>query len=224
MKEPSNTTTWRSQTDIRHFQEEIRPELMKLYPGATRIEFTYAIVRGGAQLGDQPAAINGPHLDYSQDDDARAKFHEIYPLNEMAKEPLYLMGKFNTPTEEVKALVGIWKPIYMENPVYDHPLALMDARTFHKEQERPHWLHINFGLMTFHNLNGGFIHDPKQKWYYYPYQTETEVLVFTQYSKGKHFANPHTSFTVPNRPSDGEYDTRQSIEMRAAVFYPKDEK
>ena len=221
MKEPSKTSNWRSATDIQHFQEEILPELMKLFPGATRIEFTHNIVRGGDRLGDQPASINGPHLDYSQNDLARKDFHDVYPINENVKEQLALMGKWDSEDEEVKTLIGIWKPIHMNNPVYDHPLALMDASTFQSEQERPHHLHFNFGIFTMHNLNGGFCYNENQKWYYYPYQTETEVLVFTQYSKGKHFANPHTSFLVPNRPKDEEYDTRQSIEMRAAVFYPK---
>ena len=105
-------------------------------------------------------------------------------------------------------------------PVYDHPLALMDARTFQKEHERPHAVHIDFLVFVLHNLNAGFIYDENQQWYYYPYPTEQEVLVFTQYSKGKHFANPHTSFLVPNRPKETE-TPRQSIELRAAVLSPQ---
>lgn len=61
MEAPSETKDWRSSTDIKLFQEEIRPLVMQLYPGATRVEFTHNIVRGGSKFGDQPAAINGPH-------------------------------------------------------------------------------------------------------------------------------------------------------------------
>ncbi|KAL3912096.1 MAG: hypothetical protein SGARI_001326 [Bacillariaceae sp.] len=223
MDEPSKTGNWRKAGDVAHFQEEIRPELMKLFPGASRIEFTSNVVRGGSRLGDQPASINGPHLDYSQDDAARTAFHETYPVNPMVKEHLALMGDWDTAEDEMKTLIGIWKPIHMKGqPVYDFPLALMDASTFQRKDERPHRLHINFLVFLLHNLNAGFAYDANQKWYYYPYQTEEEVLVFTQYSKDKHFCNPHTSFEAPNRPN--EYETRQSIEMRAAVFYPKDGK
>ena len=222
MKQPTKTTHWRSAKDIQqHFHEELRPYLMKLYPGATRIEFTHHVVRGGNHFGDQPAAVDGPHLDYSQNDKARAAFHETYPINEMVKEQMALMGKLDTPDEEVRSLIGIWKPIHMSNqPVYDHPLAVMDASSYKQDHERPYHLHMDFIGFVLHNLNGAFTYDTNQKWYYYPYQKESEVLVFTHYSKGKHFANPHTSFLVPNRPK--EYKTRQSIEMRAAVFYPRD--
>lgn len=217
--DPSATTDWRSKDDVKHFQEEIRPELMKLFPGATRIEFTSNIVRGGSKLGDQPAAVNGPHLDYCQNDAARSEFHAKYPINEMVKEQLALTGQWDTEEEVVQTLIGIWKPINMKNPVYDHPLAVMDARTFLPEQERPHELHFDLGFFTMDNLNGAFTYDKDQKWYYYSFQEVDEVLVFTQYSKGKHFANPHTSFLSPNRPKS--YDKRQSVEMRAAIFFPR---
>ena len=221
MDKPSQTTNWRSKEDVKKFEKEIGPKILELHPGATRIEFTYSVVRGGKKLGDQPAAVNMAHLDYFQNDQARMDFHEEYPVNETVKEHLALLGKWDTPEEEVKTLVGIWKPINMANPVYDHPLAVMDASTFRAENERAQPVHFDIGLFKLHNLNGAFTHDPGQRWYYYPKQDETEVTVFTHYSKGKHFANPHTSFLDPNRPADGSYDTRQSVEMRAAVFYPR---
>ena len=169
---------------------------------------------------DQPAAIDGVHLDYSQNDTARVEFHEEYPVNKNSKEHLALLGKWDTEEDEIRTLLGIWKPIYMNNPVCDHPLAIMDARTFRQVDERPHYLHIDFGFFTFHNLNGAIVHHSDQHWYYYSFQTDTEVLVFTQYSRGRQFANPHASFSNPNCPT--EYDSRISVEMRAAVFYPKE--
>ena len=38
-----------------------------------KIVWTYNVVRGGHEVGDQPPAL-GPHLDYYQGDDARKTF------------------------------------------------------------------------------------------------------------------------------------------------------
>lgn len=216
LDEASKTTNWRSQEDVKHFQDELTPHLEKLYPQATRFVYTYSVVRGGNHFGDQPPSVNGPHLDYSQNDSARVDFHEQYP--QVGIEQSLLLGRNNTNDEHMETLLGIWKPILMSTPVCDLPLAVMDASTFRREQERLFRLHFDFGVSKFHNLNGAIQHNEEQQWYYYPFQTDTEVLVFTQYSKGRHFANPHGAFVNPNCPEN--YGARISIEMRAAVFVP----
>lgn len=214
---PTETTNWRSQDNVKLFQDELKPHLMKLYPDATRIVYTHSVVRGGTQLGDQPAAVNAPHLDYTQNDSARTVFHEEYPP--MAIEQNLLLGYNNTGDEEMAVLLGIWKPILMSTPVCDFPLAVMDASTFSSAQERLNKVHINLGFFQLHNLNGAVKYASDQSWFYYPFQTESEALIFTQYTKDRHFANPHGSFENSNCPEG--YDTRVSIEMRAAVFRPK---
>jgi len=37
------------------------------------------VIRGGNMFGEQPVAIHGPHLDYTQNDTARCAFHDIHP-------------------------------------------------------------------------------------------------------------------------------------------------
>ena len=214
---------WRSQDQLRTFQENaLEPQLRKLYPNATKIVFTYSVVRGGNQLGDQPAAINAPHLDYSQNKTARQEFHSIHPPSDHAVEHKILLGTYETEKdEELQVLLGIWKPIIQDNPVCDLPLAILDAQTFSPQQETVHPIHIDFGAFTFHNLNGAIQFHPKQQWYYYSMQTDTEVLVFTQYTPDRHFCNPHGSFINSNCPHD--YQSRVSVEMRAAIFGKKQE-
>ena len=83
----------------------------------------------------------------------------------------------------------------------------------------PDWLKntISFGLFTFKNVAAGISQAPGQKWYYYPFQTTKEVLVFHQYSQERHFVNPHTSFFNRNCPEDTQ--ERTSVEFRLALFY-----
>ena len=50
-----------------------------------------------------------------------------------------------------------------------------------------------------------------------------EVLIFHHFAKGKPgFINPHGSFNNPNCPAN--YQSRMSVEMRAIVFFPKEDK
>jgi len=222
-KEPV-TTDWRAtfqfndKPDIMHFHKQMEPYIMELYPETKKIWWTYNVVRGGDKFGDQPRAVGGPHLDYHQDDQARLEFHKEFPeLDSERSEPKILMGKMNQDGLEMKVLLGVWKPLYPAK-ICDYPLALMDARTFKPENLAKNKIHINFMPgVTFHNLNGAISFDEEQKWYYYSNQNPMEVLIFHQYSKGKWFSNPHTSFLNKNCPKDsGE---RISVELRVGLFF-----
>ena len=93
----------------------------------------------------------------------------------------------------------------------------MDASTFEPEYQTAARLSVNLGFATVNNLNGAIAYSPKQQWYYYSFQNTEEVLVFHQYTKGKFFVNPHTSFLNKNCPKDTE--SRISVEARAALFF-----
>ena len=93
----------------------------------------------------------------------------------------------------------------------------MDASTFDFDYDMPFENTINFIIFTFNNLVGGIAHSPNQKWYYYPFQTTKEVLLFHHYSEGKKLANPHTSFLNRNCPKGN--GPRVSVEMRVALFF-----
>ena len=79
------TTDWRTNgatnedADIKKFHVQMEPHLRTLYPETKRIQWTSNVVRGGGQLGDQPKAMGGPHLDYHQNNSERLLFHEEYP-------------------------------------------------------------------------------------------------------------------------------------------------
>ena len=215
MPSPSTTVDWRDAVDVKKFHAEIEPAIRDLFPGLKRLEWTTNVVRGGHNFGDQPVAVDGPHLDYSQNDTAREIFHTQYAS--LGPEQGILLGKKDTEMERLHTLLGVWKPIHMDTPVCDHPLTVMDAGTFFPEDEWPVNLHMNFLVFMYHSLTGGIKYNPLQRWYYYSRQQQDEVLIFTQYTRGRHFANPHSSFSNPHCPS-GSMPTRQSIEIRVGVF------
>ena len=134
----------------------------------------------------------------------------------MKAEANYLMGEMDDDDSKLGVLLGIWKPLH-PSKVCDYPLAVMDARTIKSDEVCPVKNSINFGLVTFNNLASGIVHSPEQKWYYYSFQNIREVLIFHQYSKGKFFNNPHTSFLNKNCPEDTE--PRISVELRLALFF-----
>jgi len=216
------TQNWRyGSKDIHLFQEMMNPHLMKMYPQTKKIMWLNNVVRGGDKVGDQPVAP-APHLDYYQDDAARLEFHETFPLidpehsERNVSEGHVLTGFYDTEELKLGVMLGVWKPLH-PNQVCDFPLAVMDARTFKKEEEVPMRTHFNFIALMFHNLGGSIIHGPEQKWYYYPMQTTKEVLVFHQYTKGRYMANPHTAFENKNCQKNTE--SRVSTESRVALFF-----
>jgi len=219
LPEPTKTTNWyRYSRDLYQFENKMRDEIMQLYPNATRVLFGNHNVRGGQTFLHIPKIVNSPHLDYTQNDDVREEFFHKYPVSEtMGKS---LLGRLDTDDDEMRVMLGIWKPIGMSTPVCDYPLAVADAQSFSYGKERPLFVHIKVGPYTYHGASARPIYDMEQKWYYYSLQTGNEVMIFTQYSKGREFANYHTSFESP--AECGKYDPRISAEMRAAVFFPKE--
>ena len=197
----------------------MEPHLMKLYPDTKRIVWTHNVVRGGSRVGDQPFAL-GPHLDYHPDNVLRKEYHREYPPKasfiDVTTEPDILMGALDDEETKLKVLLGVWKPIYPDK-ICDHPLAVMDVRTMKEELLTMAKTSFNYFFMYFYNLSAGIVYSPEQKWYYYPFQTTQEVLVFHQFTSGtKFFANPHTSFSNKNCPPDTK--PRISVEFRVALF------
>ena len=223
------TTDWRTNVmsdenaDVTKFHQQMEPHIRKMYPEAKKILWTMNVVRGGDKFLDQPKAVGSPHLDYHQNKTKRIEFHEKYPAMDLGisdvfgfVSPKILMGEMDDENGTFGVMLGVWKPIHPA-AVCDHPLAVMDARTFHPDNQSPNNLHLGFGFFTFNNLNGAISYSPDQKWFYYSFQTTKEVLVFHHYSKDKWLSNPHTSFLNKNCPEGTE--SRISVELRVALFF-----
>jgi len=179
------------------------------------------LVKGGNKFGDHPAAVHGPNLDYHQNKTAREEFHKEFPkINKetVIHEPQILLGELDTKDDEilVHVMLGVWKSIH---PTSDHCSAcdLMDARTFGTNHDNCMFLHLVLCCFSFLMVLFPGSHEPRRSWYYYPFHTANEVLVFHQYSNGRFWANPHLSFN--NRNCHVESESMISLELRVAPLF-----
>jgi len=112
------------------------------------------------------------------------------------------------------AIVNAWRSIGA--PVVDHPLALCDARTMRdgdlvpverRGEDRTGELQVA-------------LHNPGQRWYYFPRMHRDEVLLFKTYDSaadGRTRFTPHSSCKDPRAPRDAP--PRESLETRCLVFF-----
>jgi len=203
---PMDDCDWNVKENREEFYKLMEPKLRELHP---EVETVYWIdqaflLRGGP--GQNPPAINGVHIDY-------------YPDPKVATEwcGYDALSHFD-------AILGIWKPIHMNNPVQDLPLAIMDGSTCTEDRVIP-----TFGELTQTTIEGkqnrikflsaSIKHNEDQKWFYYKDQTKDEVLIFRHYTKEEFFSNPHCSLGLPNVPSN--IDSRRSMETRVGLIFKK---
>lgn len=112
------------------------------------------------------------------------------------------------------AIVNAWRSI--GEPVVDHPLVLCDARTVpdsdlvsveRRGEDRTGELQVA-------------LHEPAQRWYYYPRMNRDEVLLFKTWDSaldGRTRFTPHSSCKDPRAPTDAA--PRESLETRCLVFF-----
>lgn len=112
-------------------------------------------------------------------------------------------------------IVNVWRPL--TDPVEDYPLALVDARSLKADNlvdtERRAPNHIGEIQLA--------LHDPEQRWFYYPAMRPDEVLLFKTFDSiagGTHPCSIHTAIHLQDAPADAK--PRESVETRAFVFYP----
>mmetsp|Transcript_63381 Transcript_63381/g.95667 ORF Transcript_63381/g.95667 Transcript_63381/m.95667 type:complete len:319 (+) Transcript_63381:25-981(+) len=139
--------------------------------------------------------------------------------------------------EELKgrrfAIINLWRS-FTDEPCVDMPLAFCDTKTMKKEDIVT--METRYSAVMIDTYLAG--HTPDQKWYYYPELLKTEgVLLKTYDTQGELFSEfPDYSYridgeslvpatltlhsAVPDPRLEGkEYPKRQSIEIRAVVFY-----
>jgi hypothetical protein len=116
------------------------------------------------------------------------------------------------------AEINIWRAI--RGPIESSPLALCDARSLGTEDIVPIDLVYRERVGEIY----GFLYNPKHRWYYFPRLERNEAVLLKCYDSkddGRARFTAHTSFDDPNSPPKAA--PRESIEVRALVFWPADQ-
>jgi hypothetical protein len=111
-------------------------------------------------------------------------------------------------------IVNVWRPV--RGPVLDSPLALCDAQTFTDED-------LIASDLVYAHVRGETSrveYSPAHHWYYFSEMQTDEALLIRIHDSandGRARLSFHTSFENPLTPSA---PPRESIEVRALVFFP----
>ncbi|KAK4152486.1 hypothetical protein C8A00DRAFT_34844 [Chaetomidium leptoderma] len=111
-------------------------------------------------------------------------------------------------------VINIWKPL--TGPCRDFPMAYLDPASVDREKDL---IAVDEVFPTVANEVFQVRWNPNHKWYYVPDQLESEVAIFNAFDsdKGQSLAVPHCSFDLGD--ATGSAVPRQSIEVRAFIFY-----
>jgi hypothetical protein len=116
------------------------------------------------------------------------------------------------------AEINVWRAI--RGPIESSPLALCDARSLGTEDIVPMDLVYRDRVGEIY----GFLYNPNHRWYYFPQLERSEPILLKCYDSkddGRARFTAHTSFDDPNSPPNAA--PRESIEVRALVFWPADQ-
>jgi hypothetical protein len=209
----------RQQTSVRDFydREEVErvyyPEveqLLKEATGAEKVVIFDHQVRNLelARRGEKNAREYGKtvHNDYTAKSGPRRVRDHLPP----AEADERLKHRF--------AEINVWRPIH--GPIESTPLALCDARSIEAKDFVPSDLVYREKVGETYR----FTFNPKHLWFYFPRLERNEVILLKCYDSkedGRARFTAHSAFEDPTSPPDAA--PRESIEVRALVFFPPEE-
>lgn len=189
------------------YHGEVRA-LLKSMTGARRVEIFDDTRRSSSLAQQQERSVREPanivHNDYTDDSGTRRLRDFFADDPELAK---------NLEKRRF-AIINVWRPL--AGPVLDQPLVLCDATTVRdsdlvsierRDEERVGELQVA-------------LHDPQQRWYYFPRMQTSEVIVFKTFDSaldGRTRFTLHSSFRDAATPRGTP--PRESLETRCLVFF-----
>jgi hypothetical protein len=185
--------------------------LLKDVTGASRVViFDHTTQRRLPGAEERSACVRRPVGRVQVDHTAKSALQRVRDL--LADEaPDLLHGRFQ--------VINVWRPI--KGPLLDRPLAVCDARSVEPEDLVPS------GLVR--DDQGGETYSVTYRqshlWFYFRGMRSDEVLLLKCYDSragGCARFTPSTAFADPDTPPNAP--PRESIELRALVFHPPDER
>jgi hypothetical protein len=116
------------------------------------------------------------------------------------------------------AEINVWRPI--RGPVESSPLALCDALSIDSNDLVPVDLVYRDKVGEVYR----FTYNPKHRWFYFPRLERNEAVLLKCYDSeedGRARFSAHSAFDDPTSPAHAA--PRESIEVRALVFWPADQ-
>jgi hypothetical protein len=116
------------------------------------------------------------------------------------------------------AEINVWRPI--RGPIESTPLAVCDARSIDPKDFVPTDLVYRDKVGEVYR----FTYNPQHRWSYFPRLERDEAILLKCYDSkedGPARFSAHTAFDDPTSPPDAA--PRESIEVRALVFWPADQ-
>ncbi|OAX38477.1 hypothetical protein K503DRAFT_741154 [Rhizopogon vinicolor AM-OR11-026] len=204
---PSKHTTFVDDEEIRgeYYPESI--ELIKEVTGASKVVlFDHTVRRHRQGVPETDENKRQPvvqvHVDQTPDS-ATARVHRHLPAAEAEK---FVKKRFQ--------IVNLWRPI--SHPAIDYPLALCDYRTVDVQKDL---VPVTLVYPDHEGETYGVKFNPSHRWKYKKEMKQDEVVLIKCYDSAKGVAvfTPHTGFKDPS--ASREAPPRESIELRALVFY-----
>ncbi len=116
------------------------------------------------------------------------------------------------------AEINVWRPI--RGPIESTPLAVCDAQSIDRKDFVPTDLVYRDKVGEVYR----FTYNPNHRWSYFPRLERNEVILLKCYDSkedGRARFSAHSAFDDPTSPPDAA--PRESIEVRALVFWPVDQ-
>ena len=198
---PSSVTDFYSPEEVERVYYPEVEQVLKKTLGATRVQIFDHTVRNVAREG------------------AREPSRRVHNDHTVNSAPRRVRDHLGTEAPELLkqryGIVNVWRPI--RGPVADSPLALCDARSFSNDD-------LIASDLVYPHVRGetsSVEYKPGHRWYYFSDQLPDEALLIRVHDSandGRARLSFHTSFDNPLAPNA---PPRESIEVRALVFYPE---
>ncbi|MET1027099.1 MAG: CmcJ/NvfI family oxidoreductase [Dongiaceae bacterium] len=204
-RQATAVTDFLSETEIRDIYYPESAQLIAQATGADDVVIFDHTCRFAPALNQQQSVPREPvqrvHNDYTTRSGPQ-RVRDLLPAAEAAER---LQRRF--------AIVNLWRPI--RGPLVHLPLAICDARSVAAGDL------VATDLIYRDRIGETYAvsHNPQHRWFYFPKMRQDEAVLIKSFDSDETVArfSPHTAFIDPTEPHPALL--RQSIEIRALVFF-----